>query len=72
MALAKSQRPKKSVYERGVVQCRKCHAPIYVHKFMNLPEEFSVHCKRCNNRGIYSKREIKIEALPERRKKPRS
>jgi hypothetical protein len=30
-----------------------------------------VHCHKCHHRGFYSKRAIEIEALPERRKKPR-
>jgi hypothetical protein len=71
MAVAKTQRPKKSTYERGIVHCRKCRTPIYVYR-LALPDEFSVHCKRCNSRGIYSKRDIAIEALLERRKKPRT
>jgi len=36
-----------------------------------LAEEFSLRCPRCGERGIYAKREIGIEDLPERRKKPR-
>jgi hypothetical protein len=71
MALARTQRPKKSVYERGVVHCGKCRAPIYVYRLTALADEFSLQCKRCNNRGFYSKRDISVEALPERRKKPR-
>jgi hypothetical protein len=71
MAVLQIQRPKRSVYERGVVACRKCAAPIPVYKLKALPDEFSVRCPRCGERGIYLKRAIAIETLPERRKKPR-
>jgi Zn finger protein HypA/HybF involved in hydrogenase expression len=71
MAVLQSQRPKKSAYHRGVVACRKCAAPIPIYKFKALPDEFSVHCPKCRNRGIYSKSAVIIEELPERRKKPR-
>ncbi len=62
---------KKSVYRRGVVACRKCAAPIHFYRLQALAEEFSVRCARCGERGLYAKREIGIEDLPERRKKPR-
>jgi len=62
---------KKSVYQCGVVACRNCARPIYFHRLQALAEEFSVRCPRCGQRGHYAKREIGIEDLPERRKKPR-
>lgn len=62
---------KKSVYQRGVVTCRKCASPIHFYRLQALAEEFSVRCPRCGERGLYAKREIGIEDLPERRKKPR-
>jgi len=71
MSVLQTQRPKKFVYERGMVACEKCAAPIYVYKLKALPDEFSVRCSRCGDRGIYAKRTIAIETLPERRKKPR-
>jgi hypothetical protein len=71
MATLLSQRPKKAVYERGVVVCRKCASPIPVYRLKGLAEEFSVTCPKCRDRGIYSKRAVGIEILPERRKKPR-
>lgn len=71
MATLLSQRPKASVYQRGVVICRKCASPIPVHKLKGLADEFSVLCPKCRDRGIYSKRAMTIEILPERRKKPR-
>lgn len=62
---------KKRVYHRGVVACRKCASPIYVHKLIALGDEFSARCPRCGGRGFYLKREMAIEELPDRRKKPR-
>jgi hypothetical protein len=62
---------KKSVYRRGVVTCRKCAAPIHFYRLQMLAEEFSLRCAHCGERGFYAKREIGIEDLPERRRKPR-
>jgi DNA-directed RNA polymerase subunit RPC12/RpoP len=62
---------KKSVYQRGVVTCRKCATPIHFYRLQMLAEEFSLRCPRCSERGLYAKREIGIEELPERRRKPR-
>ena len=45
--------------------------PIPIFKLKALPDEFSVHCLRCGDRGIYSKSALVIQELPERRKKPR-
>lgn len=66
-----SQRERSAVYQRGVIRCRKCAAPIYVHKLSALPDEFSLRCQKCGQRDIYQKRAIVIEDAPERRKKPR-
>jgi hypothetical protein len=71
MPAVRVQFQKKAVYQRGVVACRKCAAPIHVHKVNVLADEFSVHCPNCGDRGFYSKRAITIQELPERRKKPR-
>jgi uncharacterized paraquat-inducible protein A len=71
MATLQVQRPKKPVYQRGVVACRKCAALISVQKLNALADEFSVQCPRCGDRGHYAKRAIKVEELPERRNKPR-
>jgi DNA-directed RNA polymerase subunit RPC12/RpoP len=62
---------KKSVYQRGVVACRKCAAPIHFFRLQMLAEEFSLRCPHCGERSLYAKREIGIEELPERRRKPR-
>jgi DNA-directed RNA polymerase subunit RPC12/RpoP len=62
---------KKSVYQRGVVSCRKCATPIHFYRLQMLVEEFSVRCPHCGERALYAKREIGIEELPERRRKPR-
>ena len=67
-----AKRPKKSTYERGMIACAKCAAPIYVYKLKALPEEFSVRCARCGERGIYARRALEIESLHERRRKPRA
>lgn len=60
-----------AVFQRGVVACAKCSRPIAVNKLNAVADEFTVHCHKCHHRGFYSKRAIEIEALPERRKKPR-
>jgi hypothetical protein len=69
--LQKIQPRKKAVYYRGMVACVKCAAPIYLSKLNALPDEFSLRCARCGNRGFYFKRDVVIEELPERRRKPR-
>ena len=71
MALLHKKPAAKQTYERGVLACVKCAAPIYVYKLKNLPEEFSVRCPRCGERGLYAKRAMTVESLRERRKKPR-
>ena len=71
MAVLQMQRPKKSVYHRGEVACRKCGKPIPIFKLKALPDEFSVHCSRCGDRGIYLRNALVIQELPERRKKQR-
>ena len=58
-------------YERGVVNCPKCSKPIYVYKSKAVADEFSAQCKSCGTRSVFSKVSLKIELLPERRKKPR-
>ena len=70
MSVLLGQRPKKT-YQRGVVACTKCAAPIYVHRLKTLPEEFSLRCPHCGDRGLYQKRAIALEEVPERRKKAR-
>lgn len=65
------QPQKKAMYKRGVIACGKCAAPIHIHKLNTLADEFSVHCRSCGNRMIYSKHAMGIEELPERRRKPR-
>jgi DNA-directed RNA polymerase subunit RPC12/RpoP len=66
-----NQRLTGPVYQRGVLACRKCAGPLYVHKLKTLPDEFSVRCPQCGHRGFYLKRAIRIEDAPERRKKRR-
>jgi len=70
MSVLQAQRTRKT-YQRGAIVCEKCAAPIYTHKLKALPDEFSVRCPRCGDRGIYQKRAVAIEEAPERRKKPR-
>jgi DNA-directed RNA polymerase subunit RPC12/RpoP len=59
MAILQAKRPTKLTYERGVLACVKCAAPIYVYKLKKLPDEFSVRCPRCGDRGIYAKRALR-------------
>ena len=62
---------KKPVFHRGVVTCRKCAAAVHIYNITALGDEFSVRCPHGGDRGFYLKREMAIEELPERRKKPR-
>jgi len=62
---------KKPVYHRGTVTCRKCGTAIFVYRVTAVRDEFSVRCLRCGDRGVYLKREMTIQELPERRRKPR-
>jgi hypothetical protein len=71
MAVLQTQRSRKATYQRGVVTCRKCAAPIYIHKLNALADEFSLRCAKCGSRGMYPKRGMTLETMPERRKKPR-
>jgi hypothetical protein len=61
----------RATYKRGAVECQKCKAPIHVYKIGALPDEFSVQCRQCGHRGVYLKRSLHVEDVPERRKKPR-
>jgi len=65
-----SQAIKQTTYVIGVVSCPKCASPIRI-KLGLLDNEFSAQCKKCKNRGFFSKNEMTTEVLPERRKKPR-
>jgi Zn finger protein HypA/HybF involved in hydrogenase expression len=71
MATLQIQRPRKSVYTRGMIACRKCAAPIYIYKLNAMPDEFSVQCPKCRDRSIYFKQAVVLQDLPERRRKPR-
>jgi DNA-directed RNA polymerase subunit RPC12/RpoP len=64
-------RQKKGVYERGEVACEKCGKAIYIYNLKKLPKEFSLHCSHCGHRGIYQQPALKIQDMPERRKKTR-
>ena len=58
--------------DRGVVDCLKCHSPIFVDKPGNVAIEFSVPCAKCGHRGMYFKRMMRSENEPvERRQKQR-
>lgn len=58
-------------YPRGEVNCAKCRVPIHIFRLNALAEEFSLHCRRCGHRAIYSKRLLCVEEMPERRRKMR-
>ena len=62
---------KKPVYQRGLVACARCSAPVPIFRLNALAEEFSVHCNGCGHRSIYAKRALCVEELPERRRKLR-
>ena len=61
----------KSVYQRGVVACAKCSKPIHIFRLNALAEEFSLYCRGCGHRSLYSKRLLCVEEAPERRRKAR-
>ncbi|HZP77232.1 MAG TPA: hypothetical protein VFB45_13900 [Pseudolabrys sp.] len=63
---------KRATWQRGAVICARCAAPVYVTKLQAVADEFSAQCKSCGHRGLYDKRAMNIEQLPERRKKPRA
>jgi len=74
----RSQAIKQTTYLMGVVSCPKCASPIRIKLQKSdeqawglLDNEFSAQCKKCRNRGIFSRNEMTTESLPERRKKPR-
>ena len=61
----------RAIFQRGMVLCQKCQAPIHVFNTTMIAGEFSARCERCHHRGLFLKRSLKIDALPERRKKAR-
>lgn len=69
--LRQLSRPKYGTYQRGVISCAKCASPIHIHKLHMLADEFSVSCRKCGHRAYYNKHAIRIELVPERRKRPR-
>jgi hypothetical protein len=71
MSALLARHSKKTVYQRGRVACRQCAVPIYLYKLKILPDEFSLRCQKCGDRGFYLKRAIAIQEMPERRRKPR-
>ncbi len=71
MSALPKQRLKRSAYQRGIVTCTKCVKYIPIQRLNALADEFSVQCPHCGSRGMYSKRAIRIEDMPERRQKPR-
>ena len=72
MSSQRLQIRKKAVYHRGIVTCRKCGGDVHVYKLKMLGDEFAVRCTQCGERGFYSKRDMRIKELPERRRKPRT
>jgi len=60
-----------ATFQRGTISCQKCLTPIQVFKVHMIASEFSVLCMKCYYRGLFQKHYLKIEILPERRKKPR-
>lgn len=58
--------------DRAMVDCLKCHSPIYIDKPGSVAMEFSVPCPKCGHRGMYFKRMMRGEnEQPERRRTPR-
>lgn len=69
--LAVGNKKKSEVYQRGLVACARCSAPIPIFRLNALAEEFSVHCNGCGQCSIYCKRMLCVEEVPERRCKLR-
>ena len=67
----KNQFKMRATYQLGVVDCPKCATPIHVYNLKGLPDEFSVQCAKCGHRGFFSRHAVRLEARPERRRKPR-
>jgi len=61
----------RATVERGVIDCEKCRSPIYVNKPGSVSVEFCVPCPHCGHRGIYFKRMLTTEHVPEWRNKGR-
>jgi hypothetical protein len=59
------------VNQRGVVECEKCHSPIYIRNPGTVSVEFCVPCGKCGHRGIYFKRMIHADDGTDRRRHPR-
>ena len=52
-----------STFQRGIVSCQKCLAPIHVFRPSGIANEFSARCNKCGNRGLFHKHSLKIDAL---------
>ena len=65
------QKPSTSSYDRGVVSCVHCAAPMYVYRLKPLADEFSVRCPRCGKRAVYTKQAVGVESVRERRRTAR-
>lgn len=71
-AMSSVQYSQSSPRDRGVVDCHKCHSPIFIDKPGQVAVEFSVPCPKCGHRGMYFKRMVRGENDPvERRQKQR-
>lgn len=70
--MSQLQHSQSSQRDRGIVNCLKCNAPIYIDKPGSVAVEFSVPCPKCGHRGMYFKRMMHSEQNPnERRQAPR-
>jgi DNA-directed RNA polymerase subunit RPC12/RpoP len=54
--------------DRGVVDCLKCHSPVFIERPGNVAVEFSVPCPKCGHRGMYFKRMMRAENEPVERR----
>jgi endogenous inhibitor of DNA gyrase (YacG/DUF329 family) len=62
---------RRGTFTRGTVQCPSCRAAIFLRNPERVDEEFSARCPHCGKRSFHNRRDIKIEQLVDRRKKPR-
>jgi DNA-directed RNA polymerase subunit RPC12/RpoP len=62
---------RRGTFTRGTVLCPTCKAAIHLRHPERVDEEFSARCPGCGRRSFHHRRDMTIEQLVDRRKKPR-
>jgi hypothetical protein len=71
-AMSQAQHSQSLQRDRGMIDCFKCHSPIFIDHPGNVAIEFSVPCPKCGHRGMYFRRMMRGEnESNERRQTPR-